>query len=103
MCHRMMTIARINEPSASLDSGHRDNARVALQSRSMDKGSFFGQFWKLGFCSISECPIFAHRGQLCKFFDCEHVARIPTWNLPKHVCMTHWKRFLMHGFHSVLG
>ena len=63
--HRLMTIARIDEPLAPLDSGHRDSARVALYSRSMDKGSFFFcQFWKLGFCSVSECEIFAHKGQI---------------------------------------
>ena len=37
----------------------------------------FGQFWKLGFCSVSECEIFAHKGQLCKFIECEHVAIVP--------------------------
>ena len=62
---------------------------------------FVGQFWKLGFCSVSECPIFAHRGQLWKFLDCEHVASIPTWNLPKHACTNHQNPFLMHGFHSM--
>ena len=62
---------------------------------------YFGQFWKLGFCSVSECPISAHMGWLCKFLDHEHVASVPTWNLPKHACMTHWKPFLMHGFHSM--
>ena len=64
MCHRIMTVARINEYSAPLDSVHRDSTRVALYSGSMDKGSFFFQFWKLGFCSVSECEIFAHKGQL---------------------------------------
>ena len=63
-CDRMMAIGRIDEPLAPLDSQHRDSARVALYSRSMDKGSFFCQFWKLGFCLVSECEIFAHRGQL---------------------------------------
>ena len=60
-----------------------------------------GQFWKLGFCSIRECEIFAHREQICKFLNHEHVASIPTWNLPKHTCTTHWNPFLMHGFHSM--
>ena len=64
MCHRMMTVAWIDELLAPVVLGHRDSARVALYSRSMDKGSFFCQFWKLGFCSVSECEIFAHRGQL---------------------------------------
>ena len=64
MFHRLMTIARIDEPSAPLDLVHHDSARVALYSGSMYKGSFFCQFWKLGFFSVSECENFAHRGQL---------------------------------------
>ena len=51
--------------------------------------------------SVTKCPIFAHRGQLCKFIDRECVAIVPTWNLPKHACMTHRNPFLMHGFHSM--
>ena len=39
--HRLMTVAQIDEPPAPLDSIHRDSARVALYSGSMDKGSFF--------------------------------------------------------------
>ena len=62
---------------------------------------FFSQFWKLGFCSVSKCPISAHRGRLCKFLVCECVASVPTWNLPKNACTTHWKPFLMHSFHSM--
>ena len=30
MCHRIMTVARIDEPSAPLDSKYQDSARVAL-------------------------------------------------------------------------
>ena len=60
---------------------------------------FFGQFWKLGFCSISECLIFAHRGQLGKFLNQELMARIPTCNLSKHNFMTYRNLVLMHGFH----
>ena len=41
MFHRLMTVARIDEPSDPLDSVHRDSARVALYSGSIDKGSFF--------------------------------------------------------------
>ena len=67
----------------------------------MDKGSFFGQFWKLWFCSVSECLISTRMGWLCKFLDHECVASVPTWNFPKHTCTTHWKPFLMHGFHSM--
>ena len=67
----------------------------------MEKGQFFCQFWKLWFCSLSECEIFAHRGQLCKFLDREHVASIPTWKIPKHSCMNHHNIFLMHSFHSM--
>ena len=63
-CHRMMIVARINEPSDLLDLGHRDSARVALYFGFMDKGSFFCQFWKLGFFLVSECEIFAHKGHL---------------------------------------
>ena len=54
MCHRMMTIAQIDESSTLLDLGHQDSAIVALYSRSIDKGSFF---W-----SIFETSIFS-RGE----------------------------------------
>ena len=57
--HRLMIVSQIEEPSAPLDSVHRDSARVALYFGSMDKGSFFCQFWKLGFCLVSEYEIFA--------------------------------------------
>ena len=67
----------------------------------MDKGALFGQFWKLGFCLVSECKFFTHRVQLCKFLDRELVASIPTWNMPKNSCMTHHNPFLMHHFHSM--
>ena len=96
-----MTIAQIDKPLAPLDSGHRDSASMALWFGSMDKGSFFGQFWKLGFCWVSEFPISTHRGWLRKLLDHEHVASVPTWNLPKHACMTYWNPFLRHGFHSM--
>ena len=62
----------------------------------------FGQFWKLGFCSVSECEIFAHGGQLRIFLDRECVASAPIWNMPKHACMTYRMVVLMHGFHSML-
>ena len=39
---------------------------------------YFGQFWKLGFCSVSECEIFAHGGQIHILLDREGVASIPT-------------------------
>ena len=67
----------------------------------MDKGSCFGQFWKLGFCTVRECPIFAHGGQLLNFLNHECVVSVPTWNMPKHACMTHQNLVLMHGFHSM--
>ena len=60
-----------------------------------------GQFWKLGFCSVRECEIFAHRGQIFKFLDREFVASVPTWKFPKHTCMTHQNPILMHDFHSI--
>ena len=41
MCHRLMIVAWINEPSDFLDLGNWDSARVALYYGSMDKGSFF--------------------------------------------------------------
>ena len=41
MFHRLMIVARIDEPLAPLDLVHRDSARVALYFGSMDKGSFF--------------------------------------------------------------
>ena len=39
---------------------------------------YFGQFWKLGFCSVSECEIFAHGGQIHILLDREGVASVPT-------------------------
>ena len=45
--------------------------------------------------------MFAHGVQTCILIDREHVARIPTWIMPKHVFMTHRKPFLMHDFHSM--
>ena len=65
------------------------------------KDHCFGKFWKLGFCSVTECPIFSHRDQLGKFIDRECVARVPTWNLPKHAFLTHRNPILMHSFHSM--
>ena len=41
MFHRLMTVARIDEPLAPLDLVHHDSARVALYYGYMDKGSFF--------------------------------------------------------------
>ena len=41
MFHILMTVARIDEPLAPLNSVHWDSARVALYSGSMDKGSCF--------------------------------------------------------------
>ena len=76
MCDRMMVIVRINEPSNPLDSWHQDSDKVALYFGSMDRRSFFCQFWKLGFCSVSECEIFAHRGQLegdCRYSPLEKI------------------------------
>ena len=67
----------------------------------MAQRSFLGQFWKLWFCSISECPISIHRGWLWKFLDRECVPSVPTWNLPKHTFMTHQNLILIHGFHSM--
>ena len=61
----------------------------------------FGQFWKLGFCLVSECEIFAHGGQLHILLDHECVASVPTCNMPKHACMTYQKPILMHDFHSM--
>ena len=49
----------------------------------------FGQFWKLGFCLVRECQIFAHGGQLRILHDCEFVARVITWNMTKQSCMTY--------------
>ena len=62
---------------------------------------FFGQFWKLGFFSVRECQSFAHGGQLRRLLDYEHVASVPTWNIPKHACMTYQNPILLHSFHSV--
>ena len=39
---------------------------------------FFGQFWKLGFCSVSEREIFAHGGQIHILLDYESVASVTT-------------------------
>ena len=62
---------------------------------------FLGQFWKLGFFSVRGCEIFSHMGKLCKLLDRECVVSVPTWNLPKHACMSHHNPILMHGFHSM--
>ena len=51
---------------------------VSLYSGSMDKGSFLAQFWKLGFCSVSECEVFINRGQMHILLDDEGVASVPT-------------------------
>ena len=51
---------------------------VALYSGSMYKSPVLGQFGKLVFCLVSECPFFAHRGQIRILLDREGVARIPT-------------------------
>ena len=37
-----------------------------------------GQFWKLGFCSVSECEIFVHGGQILILLNREGVARVST-------------------------
>ena len=31
------------------------------------RGCFLGQFWKLGFCSVRECEIFAHMGHFANY------------------------------------
>ena len=64
MCHRMMTVARIDEILTPLDSGHRDSPRWPSTLGPWTRDRFFCQFGKLGFCSVNECKIFAHRGQL---------------------------------------
>ena len=61
----------------------------------------FCQFWKLGFFLVSEYEIFAHVGQIRILLNDECVASIPTWNMPKHACMTYQKLILIHGFHSM--
>ena len=42
------------------------------------RDQFFDQFWKVGFCSVSECEIFAHGGQIRILLDREGVASVPT-------------------------
>ena len=42
------------------------------------RGHYFGQFWKLGFFSVSECEIFAHGGQIRILLDREGVASVST-------------------------
>ena len=86
MFHRLMTVAQIDEHSAPLDSVHRYSARVALYFGSMDKGSF----WKLGFCSVSECEIFAHKGQL------EGDCRSSPHPRDVSICTMKWKRRQFH-------
>ena len=102
MCHKMMVVAWIDKPSTLLDLGHWDSARSGPLLWVHGQGIiFFGQFWKLGFCSVSECPISAHMGRLCKFLDREHMDSIPTCIMPNHSCMTHRNPVLMHSFHSM--
>ena len=38
---------------------------------------FFGQFWKIEFCLVSECEIFAHGGQIRILLDYEGVLVFP--------------------------
>ena len=62
---KMMSIALIDKPLTPFDVGHRDSATggpiIWLHGQGI---IFFCQFWKLGFCLVSECQIFAHKGQL---------------------------------------
>ena len=79
-----MTVARINEILGPLDLEHRNNAMggpiIWFHGQVI---IFFGQFWKLGFCLVSECEIYAHGGQLRILLDREYVASVSTWNMPK--------------------
>ena len=65
------------------------------------KDHCLGQFWKLGFFSVSECEIFAHGGQLHILLDRECVARFPTWNMPKNTFMTPQNPILMQNYLSM--
>ena len=62
---------------------------------------YFGQFWKLGFCSVSECEIFAHGGKIHILLDLECVDSIPTWKMPKDTHITYRNPVLLHGFQSM--
>ena len=73
-----MTIAQIDELLAMLDLDIGIVLGWPSNLVPWRRDHYFGQFWKLGFCSISECEIFVHRGQLCKFIDHENVAIILT-------------------------
>ena len=43
---------------------------------------FFGQFWKLGFCLVSECEIFAHGGQIA------YLSIVKVWlAFPHNTCL----------------
>ena len=73
-----MTIARIDEPSLHWIS---DIGIVIVRPSNLVawiRDHCFGQFWKLGFCSISECEIFAHGGQIRILLDREGVPSVPT-------------------------
>ena len=78
MCHRIMTVARIDKPLAPLDYRHQDSARWPSNVLPWRRDHYFGQFWKLGFRSVSECEIFAQRGQICILLNYEGVASVRT-------------------------
>ena len=58
----------------------------------------FGQFWKLGFCSVSECEMFTHGVQLRILLDRERLDSVPTQNMPRQTCITHRNPVLMHDW-----
>ena len=91
----MMVVTHIDEPSTPFDSRHQDSAKGGPLLWVYGQGIFFGQFWKLGFCLVRDCQIFADGGQLRIFIDREHVASVTIWNMPKHACMTCQKLILM--------
>ena len=96
-----MTVARIDKPLAHwiqyiwIVLGCPSNMGPRIRDH------FFGQFWKLGFCSVGECKIFAHGGQLRILLNREFLDSFPTWNMPKHSWMTYRNPVFMHGFHSM--
>ena len=73
-----MTVARFNESSAPWIHDIEIVLRRPSNLVPWIIDHFFAQFWKLGFCLVSECEIFAHGGQIRILLDREGVASIPT-------------------------
>ena len=101
MYDKMMDVAQIDELSTPLDSRHHYSAMGGPILWIYGQGIIFWSILELVFCSVRECQFFVDGGQLHILLDHEHVARVPTWKMPKNTCMTYQKPIFMHNFHSM--